>query len=122
MAGPILDAMSWARGGGRYGSGTCYAGIAGYDAWHLGRYGPQGQLWWLGFAFYDSTRTVFSLFVDWPRVLSIVVDMEKKDSYAVQRLVLRFWWFATCSVFQRNVCSTVDPIFASVSVDTFLGL
>ena len=32
MAGPILDAMSWARGGGRtcrrHGSGTCYAGIA----------------------------------------------------------------------------------------------
>ena len=72
-------------------------------------------------------------------MLGITVGLDQKDSYApgaqhcgrygqegqlcsaearTAILVVR----VTCSVFQRNVCSTVDPTFASVSVDTFLGL
>ena len=67
------------------------------DARHHGRSGPVLQLWWVGFAGDDTTRVVFSLIVDWPRMLGIMVGMDKKDSYTVQSTVMRFWWFVvTC--------------------------
>ena len=91
-----------------YVSGTIIAGFAGSrcapfgrrqapDAWHHGRSGPVVQLWWVCFACDDTTRDVFSLIVDWPRMLGMLIGMHKKESNVVQRTLLRFWWFCvTC--------------------------